>query len=105
MSGRPLPGGCRGLHALKLLKDLAPILEPNLVGMWDTVIPKLTQYLEGGKKYLVLRLQVSVTAVTRKAVCSYLAYIVGSFRFFVSIEKHHLSECTYSKENARAVFK
>ncbi|XP_067055526.1 maestro heat-like repeat-containing protein family member 1 [Acropora muricata] len=46
MSGRPLPGGCRGLHALKLLKDLAPILEPSFVEMWDTVIPKLTQYLE-----------------------------------------------------------
>ncbi|KAK2550462.1 Maestro heat-like repeat-containing protein family member 1 [Acropora cervicornis] len=46
MSGRPLPGGCRGLHALKLLKDLAPILEPSFVEMWDTVIPKLMQYLE-----------------------------------------------------------
>ena len=54
MSGRPLPGGCRGLHALKLLKVLSPILEPNLIGMWDTVIPKLTQYLEGeGKIYFL----------------------------------------------------
>lgn len=46
MSGHPLPGGCRGLHVLKLLKALSPILEPSLVGMWDTVIPKLTLYLE-----------------------------------------------------------
>ena len=47
MSGHPLPGSCRGLHVLKLLKALSPILEPTLVEMWDTVIPKLVQYLEG----------------------------------------------------------
>ena len=80
MSGRPLPGGCRGLHALKLLKDLAPILEPSFVEMWDTVIPKLTQYLEGGKKIPCTEVT-DLTAVTGKVVCSYLAYIVGSFRF------------------------
>ena len=55
MSGHPLPGGCRGLHVLKLLKALSPVLEPSLVGMWDTVIPKLTLYLEGrGKRNVFL---------------------------------------------------
>ena len=51
MSGHPLPDGCRGLHVLKLLKVLSPILQPNLVEMWDTVIPKLVQYLEGRKHF------------------------------------------------------
>ena len=72
MSGRPLPGGYRGLHALKLLKDLAPILEPSFVEMWDTVIPKLTQYLEGGKKYHVLRLQISQQSPQRLSVLIWL---------------------------------
>ena len=49
MSGCALAGGVRGIHVLKLLKALSPILEPNLVEMWDTVIPKLVQYLEGNK--------------------------------------------------------
>lgn len=46
MAGCPLPGSGRGDNVLKLLKVLAPILQPNLVEMWDTVIPKLMQYLE-----------------------------------------------------------
>lgn len=49
MSGCPLPGGGRGDQVLKLLKALSPILQPSLVEMWDTVIPKLIQYLEGVK--------------------------------------------------------
>jgi len=48
MSGCPLPGGGRGENVLKLLKALSPILQPSVVEMWDTVIPKLIQYLEGG---------------------------------------------------------
>lgn len=47
MSGCPLPGGGRGENVLKLLKALSPILQPSLVEMWDTVIPKLMQHLEG----------------------------------------------------------
>lgn len=47
MSGCPLSGG-RGENVLKLLKALSPILQADLVEMWDTVIPKLMQYLEGG---------------------------------------------------------
>ena len=53
MSGCALAGGVRGIHVLKLLKALSPILEPNLVEMWDTVIPKLVQYLEGNKNSLL----------------------------------------------------
>ena len=49
MTGCPLPGGGRGGHALKLLKALSLILQPTLVEMWNTVIPKLGQYLEGEK--------------------------------------------------------
>lgn len=47
MSSCPLPGGGRGENVLKLLKALSPILQPSLVEMWDTVIPKLMQHLEG----------------------------------------------------------
>ena len=50
MAGCPLPGSGRGDNVLKLLKVLAPILQPNLVEMWDTVMPKLMQYLEGASK-------------------------------------------------------
>ena len=50
MAGCPLPASGRGDNVLKLLKVLAPILQPNLVEMWDTVIPKLMQYLEGASK-------------------------------------------------------
>ncbi|XP_031575321.1 maestro heat-like repeat-containing protein family member 1 [Actinia tenebrosa] len=46
MCGHPLEGGGRGIHVLKLLMALAPILQKDLVEMWDTVIPKLLQYLE-----------------------------------------------------------
>lgn len=46
MTGCPLPGGGRGGYALKLLKALSLILQPTLVEMWNTVIPKLIQYLE-----------------------------------------------------------
>ena len=46
--GYPLEGGGRGTHVLKLMMALAPILQKELEEMWDTVIPKLLQYLEGG---------------------------------------------------------
>ena len=32
---------------LRLLQALSLNLHPSIVEMWDTVIPKLTQYLEG----------------------------------------------------------
>ena len=47
MAGRPNGGRKRGLHVLKLMQGLSPNLHENIVGMWDTVIPKLIQYLEG----------------------------------------------------------
>ncbi|XP_048576780.1 maestro heat-like repeat-containing protein family member 1 isoform X2 [Nematostella vectensis] len=46
MSGHPLEGIGRGSHVLKLLQILSPILNPSLVEIWDSVIPKLLQYLE-----------------------------------------------------------
>ena len=47
MAGRPHGSGGRGLHVLNLMKDTGPILNEDLVELWDAVIPKLTQYLEG----------------------------------------------------------
>ena len=47
MSGRPNNGRARGLHVLGAMKGLSPNLHENLVDIWDQVIPKLTQYLEG----------------------------------------------------------
>ena len=47
MCGHPMEGGGRGIHVLKLLMALVPILHKDLVDMWDTVIPKLIQYIEG----------------------------------------------------------
>lgn len=35
------------MHVLKLMKALCPVLNEELVEMWETVIPKLQQYLEG----------------------------------------------------------
>ncbi|KAK3746766.1 hypothetical protein QZH41_013595 [Actinostola sp. cb2023] len=46
MCGHPMEGGGRGIHVLKLLMALVPILHKDLVDMWDTVIPKLIQYIE-----------------------------------------------------------
>ena len=46
MAGYPFEGRGRGVHVLRLMKSLSPILHPDLVDIWDTVIPKLTQYLE-----------------------------------------------------------
>eukprot|EP00118_Oscarella_pearsei_P020078 m.216312 g.216312 ORF g.216312 m.216312 type:complete len:1058 (+) comp39860_c0_seq3:99-3272(+) len=46
MAGRPHGSGGRGLHVLHLMKDIGPILNEDLVDLWDAVIPKLTQYLE-----------------------------------------------------------
>jgi hypothetical protein len=47
LAGRPQNGRQRGVHVLNLMKGLSPNLHDNLVELWDTVIPKLVQYLEG----------------------------------------------------------
>ena len=47
MAGRPDNGRKRGIHCLRLLMGLGPNLNEAIVDMWDTVIPKLIQYLEG----------------------------------------------------------
>lgn len=46
ITGHPLKGGGRGIHILNFLKSYSPNIHPNIVEMWDTVIPKLTVYLE-----------------------------------------------------------
>ena len=56
MAGRPKGGRKRGLHVLKLMQGISPNLHENIVGMWDTVVPKLIQYLEGMYMYMQLKL-------------------------------------------------
>lgn len=47
LAGRPQNGRNRGIHVLTLMQGLVPNLNDQLVELWDTVIPKLVQYLEG----------------------------------------------------------
>ena len=47
MAGRPQNGRNRGTHVLHAMKALSPNFNENLVEIWDTVIPKLIQFLEG----------------------------------------------------------
>ena len=47
MCGHPLQRGGQSIHILNLLMALGPILHKDLVGIFDTVIPKLIQFLEG----------------------------------------------------------
>ncbi|OWF48217.1 Maestro heat-like repeat-containing protein family member 1 [Mizuhopecten yessoensis] len=46
LAGRPTNGRDRGVHVLMTMKGLVPNLDENLVDLWDTVIPKLIQFLE-----------------------------------------------------------
>ncbi|CAH1269548.1 MROH1 [Branchiostoma lanceolatum] len=46
MAGQPHAGGGRGQHILLLMKGLSPNLNPDLVDLWDAVVPKLIQFLE-----------------------------------------------------------
>lgn len=45
--GHPFADESRGVHVLKLMNGLCPILEMELVTLWDTMIPHLLQYLKG----------------------------------------------------------
>lgn len=45
-AGLPMNGRGRGIHCLALLQAVSPNIHENIVDMWDTVIPKLVQYLE-----------------------------------------------------------
>ncbi|PIK38286.1 putative maestro heat-like repeat-containing protein family member 1 [Apostichopus japonicus] len=45
-AGLPMNGRGRGIYCLNLLQSLSPNIHDNIVDMWDTVIPKLVQYLE-----------------------------------------------------------
>ncbi|XP_074645058.1 maestro heat-like repeat-containing protein family member 1 [Tubulanus polymorphus] len=46
LAGLPKNGQNRGVHVLNAMKALSPTLHENLVNLWDTVIPKLIQFLE-----------------------------------------------------------
>ena len=43
----------RGLYVLSLMRGMSPNLSESLVDLWDTVIPKLQQYLEGNILYYI----------------------------------------------------
>ncbi|XP_033117617.1 maestro heat-like repeat-containing protein family member 1 isoform X2 [Anneissia japonica] len=46
LSGRPEESNNRGINTLKLMQALSPNIEASIVDLWDTIIPKLVQYLE-----------------------------------------------------------
>ncbi|XP_034336261.2 maestro heat-like repeat-containing protein family member 1 isoform X2 [Magallana gigas] len=50
LAGRPKNNRDRGIHVLQLMKGMSPNFHESLVELWDTVIPKLTQYLEDASK-------------------------------------------------------
>ena len=41
----------RGEHILNCLKAMAPMLQEEIVELWDAVIPKLLNYLSGKDSY------------------------------------------------------
>ncbi|XP_071959367.1 maestro heat-like repeat-containing protein family member 1 [Antedon mediterranea] len=45
LAGRPEVSN-RGIYVLKLLQALSPNIESSLIDLWDTIIPKLIQFLE-----------------------------------------------------------
>ena len=47
MLGYPRHGSNRGEHILNCLQSLSPLLQEDLVELWDAVIPKLLSYLSG----------------------------------------------------------
>lgn len=47
MSGYPHQGRNRGLHVLQAMKVLCPLINENLVELWDKVVPKLISYITG----------------------------------------------------------
>ena len=47
MAGHPMAGHKRGVHVLTAMKALSPLLHESFVEIWDTVIPRLIQYVEG----------------------------------------------------------
>ena len=47
VAGYPLVGRGRGLHLLNALQSLGPLVHVSLAEMWDGVVPKLCQHLEG----------------------------------------------------------
>lgn len=50
MAGHPLVGKERGIHVLGLLKDMSPNIHSDIEELWDTVIPKLIEYIEENKE-------------------------------------------------------
>ena len=48
---------------LNLMKDLSPNLHDDLIQLWDTVIPKLIQYLEGKFSFKCLVIYSSVVSL------------------------------------------
>ncbi|XP_014675278.1 PREDICTED: maestro heat-like repeat-containing protein family member 1 [Priapulus caudatus] len=49
LTAHPKAGRGRGAHVLKLMKAMSPNINKSIVALWDTVIPKLIQYLEAAE--------------------------------------------------------
>jgi len=47
ITGHPLSCHGRGMHVLNALQSLGPVVHASLPDMWDGVLPKLCQHLEG----------------------------------------------------------
>ena len=54
MVGRPMNGNDRGIHVLNLMLDISPVIDARIVELWDTVVPKLIQYLEGVRFHIII---------------------------------------------------
>ena len=50
MAGRPRCGRSRGVHVFAAMKAIGPVLHPRLTQLWDTVVPKLAQFLDGERR-------------------------------------------------------
>ncbi|XP_056020899.1 maestro heat-like repeat-containing protein family member 1 isoform X2 [Ostrea edulis] len=50
LAGCPKNNRERGTHVLQLMKGMSPNLDDRLIDLWDTVIPKLIQYLDDSNK-------------------------------------------------------
>ena len=77
VAGHPLAGHSRGLHVLNALQSLGPIIHASLPEMWDGVLPKLCQHLEGPDSFTYsLQRQLFQDAAIRRVQCSVIFVLI-----------------------------
>lgn len=72
--GNPLQDQNRGVNVLKLMKDLCPVLEKDLIELWDNSIPPMVQHLQGMHLSTVnvlffVHLIFALSSVTNSQIC------------------------------------